>query len=76
MQVDQANVVATDVVATNGVIHVIDAVLLPKAVLAALTGQVLPVGFAYDDVASVGGSGVSGQLDRRRHARPDGAPRA
>jgi len=62
VKVDQANVVATDIVATNGVIHVIDAVLLPKAVLAALTGQVLPSGFAYYDVPSVGGSGVSGSV--------------
>lgn len=60
--VDQANVVATDVVATNGVIHVIDAVLLPKAVLAALTGQRLPSGFAFYDVAAVGGSGVAGSV--------------
>ncbi|MCL9775774.1 fasciclin domain-containing protein [Vibrio methylphosphonaticus] len=30
VMVDQANVVATDVAASNGVIHVIDAVLMPK----------------------------------------------
>ena len=29
--VDEANVVATDIVCTNGVIHVIDAVILPAA---------------------------------------------
>lgn len=34
--VDNAQVVATDVQGTNGVIHVIDAVILPPAVLAAL----------------------------------------
>ncbi len=62
VRVDQATVIATDLVATNGVIHVIDAVLLPKAVLAALTGQVLPVGFAFYDVPAVGGSGVSGSV--------------
>ena len=28
--VDKANVVKTDIVGTNGVIHVIDAVVLPK----------------------------------------------
>jgi uncharacterized surface protein with fasciclin (FAS1) repeats len=30
VMVDQANVVKTDVAASNGVIHVIDAVVLPK----------------------------------------------
>jgi len=60
VMVDQANVVATDIVASNGVIHVIDAVLLPKAVLAALGGQTLPTGFAFYDLPAVGGSGVSG----------------
>lgn len=60
VMVDQANVVATDIVASNGVIHVVDAVLLPKAILAALTGQTLASGFVYYDVPAVGGSGVSG----------------
>jgi uncharacterized surface protein with fasciclin (FAS1) repeats len=58
--VDGANVVATDIVASNGVIHVIDAVLLPKSVLAALSGQTLPRGFVFYDVPAVAGSGVSG----------------
>ena len=31
VKVDNANVVATDVFASNGVIHVIDAVIMPKA---------------------------------------------
>jgi uncharacterized surface protein with fasciclin (FAS1) repeats len=31
VMVDDANVIATDVMASNGVIHVIDAVLLPPA---------------------------------------------
>jgi uncharacterized surface protein with fasciclin (FAS1) repeats len=30
VKVDNANVVATDVMASNGVIHVIDSVILPK----------------------------------------------
>jgi uncharacterized surface protein with fasciclin (FAS1) repeats len=30
VKVDNANVVKTDIVATNGVIHVIDSVVLPK----------------------------------------------
>jgi uncharacterized surface protein with fasciclin (FAS1) repeats len=30
VQVDKANVVKTDIVCTNGVIHVIDAVILPE----------------------------------------------
>lgn len=60
VQVDQANVIATDIVAENGVIHVIDAVLLPKAVLAALSGQTLATDYVFVDMAEVGGSGVSG----------------
>jgi uncharacterized surface protein with fasciclin (FAS1) repeats len=58
--VDSANVVATDIVASNGVIHVIDAVLLPKAVLAALTGQTLPRGAAFLTMPDTAGVGVSG----------------
>ena len=61
VQVDQANVVATDIVAENGVIHVIDAVLLPKAVLAALSGQTLASGFVFVDMADTAGAGVSGR---------------
>jgi uncharacterized surface protein with fasciclin (FAS1) repeats len=30
VMVDQANVVITDIIASNGVIHVIDAVILPE----------------------------------------------
>jgi uncharacterized surface protein with fasciclin (FAS1) repeats len=30
VKVDSANVVKTDILATNGVIHVIDAVILPQ----------------------------------------------
>ncbi len=30
VMVDQANVTATDIVADNGVIHVIDSVIMPK----------------------------------------------
>jgi transforming growth factor-beta-induced protein len=41
VKVDQANVVKTDIQATNGVIHVIDQVLLPKDIVktAAVAGQ-------------------------------------
>jgi uncharacterized surface protein with fasciclin (FAS1) repeats len=60
--VDDANVVITDIEASNGVIHVIDAVLLPKAVLAALSGQTLPTGFVLYPLAAVGASGVSGEV--------------
>ncbi len=66
VMVDQANVVATDIVAENGVIHVIDAVLLPKAVLAALTGQTLPsdvVFLTMPDTAGVGVSGTASIID-------------
>jgi len=62
VMVDQANVVATDIVASNGVIHVIDAVLLPKVALAALSGQTLARGFVFYDMAAVAGSGVSGSV--------------
>jgi uncharacterized surface protein with fasciclin (FAS1) repeats len=30
VMIDQANIVKTDIVTSNGVIHVIDAVILPK----------------------------------------------
>jgi uncharacterized surface protein with fasciclin (FAS1) repeats len=60
--IDGANVVAADVVATNGVIHVVDAVLLPKFVLAALSGQELPSGYVYYDLAEASDSGVSGSV--------------
>jgi uncharacterized surface protein with fasciclin (FAS1) repeats len=60
--IDGANVVAADVVASNGVIHVVDAVLLPKAVLAALSGQELAEGFVYYDLAEASDSGVSGSV--------------
>jgi len=60
VMVDQANVVATDIVAENGVIHVIDAVLLPKAVLAALTGQTLASDYVFLTMPDTAGVGVSG----------------
>lgn len=80
--VDGANVVTTDLVASNGVIHVVDAVLLPKAVLAALSGQSLPSGYVVYDLAEVGGSGVSGEVlivdmgrgDTHVQVRLDGTP--
>jgi uncharacterized surface protein with fasciclin (FAS1) repeats len=80
--VDDANVVITDIEASNGVIHVIDAVLLPKAVLAALSGQTLPTGFVRYPLAAVGGSGVSGDVlivdmgrgDTHVQIRLDGTP--
>lgn len=37
VMVDQANVTAVDIVASNGVIHVIDSVILPPAMLPAVT---------------------------------------
>ncbi|MDZ7707599.1 MAG: fasciclin domain-containing protein [Trueperaceae bacterium] len=56
VRVNDANVVATDVPASNGVIHVIDTVLLPPSVTAAATDTtVLPVGSLND-------SGVSGTV--------------
>jgi uncharacterized surface protein with fasciclin (FAS1) repeats len=56
VRVNDANVVATDVMASNGVIHVIDTVLLPPSVTAPQTESiVLPVGELND-------SGVSGTI--------------
>ena len=60
VMVDSANVVATDIVADNGVIHVVDSVLLPKAVLAALSGQTLPRGASFLTMPDTAGVGVSG----------------
>ncbi len=39
VQINQANVIATDVDASNGVIHVIDRVLVPESVLRALLAE-------------------------------------
>jgi uncharacterized surface protein with fasciclin (FAS1) repeats len=60
VRVDDANVTATDIVASNGVIHVIDTVILPPSLTAAATSSVV-----YP-LAAVGNSGVSGTatLDR------------
>jgi uncharacterized surface protein with fasciclin (FAS1) repeats len=56
VRVNDANVVATDVMASNGVIHVIDTVLLPPSVTAPQTQSiVLPVSELND-------SGVSGTV--------------
>jgi uncharacterized surface protein with fasciclin (FAS1) repeats len=56
VRVNDANVVAVDVMASNGVIHVIDTVILPPSVVAATTDSiVLPV-------SPVGDSGVSGTI--------------
>ena len=60
VMVDNANVTTTDIVASNGVIHVIDSVILPPSLTAASTDSVI-----YP-LAAVGNSGVSGTatLDR------------
>jgi len=60
VSVDQANAVAVDIVAENGVIHVIDSVLLPKAVLAALSGQTLARDYVFLTMPDTAGVGVSG----------------
>jgi phosphate transport system substrate-binding protein len=49
VMVDQASVTATDIVASNGVIHVIDSVILPPAMLpeitpAAVSGDIITAG--------------------------------
>jgi uncharacterized surface protein with fasciclin (FAS1) repeats len=60
VMVNNANVTATDIAASNGVIHVIDSVILPPSLTAAATESVI-----YP-LAPVGDSGVSGTatLDR------------
>jgi uncharacterized surface protein with fasciclin (FAS1) repeats len=56
VRVNEASVVAVDVMASNGVIHVIDTVILPPSITAAQTDSiVLPVGSLND-------SGVSGTI--------------
>lgn len=49
VRVNEANVVTTDVAASNGIIHVIDSVLLPPA--AASTPTVSPVANSITDIA-------------------------
>jgi len=56
VMVNDANVTATDIEASNGVIHVIDTVLLPPTISAASTQSI-----TYP-VAAVNDSGVSGTL--------------
>jgi hypothetical protein len=60
VHVNDATVVQADVAADNGVIHVVDTVLLPPSVVAASTDAIrLPVG-------SLGDSGVSGDITLER----------
>ena len=54
VMVDNAHVTATDIVASNGVIHVIDSVILPPSLTAASTNSIV-----YP-LSAVGNSGVSG----------------
>jgi uncharacterized surface protein with fasciclin (FAS1) repeats len=62
VRVNDAHVVATDIVASNGVIHVIDTVILPPSVTAASTNVIeLPVKATND-------SGVSGIVTLNRIA--------
>ena len=60
VMIDNAHVTATDIQASNGVIHVIDSVILPPSLTAASTNSLV-----YP-LAAVGNSGVSGTatLDR------------
>ncbi|MDR9392667.1 MAG: fasciclin domain-containing protein, partial [Trueperaceae bacterium] len=60
VHVNDATVVQADVAADNGLIHVVDTVLLPPSVVAASTDAIrLPVG-------SLGDSGVSGDITLER----------
>lgn len=48
---DSVNVVTTDIVASNGVVHVIDAVLIPQVVMDAMSTEEMPDGYVNIRVA-------------------------
>ncbi len=57
VMINDANIVATDVMASNGVIHVIDAVILPPAAPAASTAAAMTNGFTnLQDGATIRGT--------------------
>ncbi len=60
VMIDGANIVATDVMASNGVIHVIDSVILPPAQTAASAQAVAPAVTANGISAPKDGASVSG----------------
>ncbi len=62
--IDGANIVATDVMASNGVIHVIDAVILPPAAPAAAPAAQMANGFS----APRDGATVSGKVEIKGYA--------
>jgi hypothetical protein len=66
-QGNTANVVTTDIVASNGVIHVIDAVLLPASSSVPVRPHADPCGVGTDD----GGHGDGGFLDFAGDLRRD-----
>jgi hypothetical protein len=70
---DSANVTQADVLASNGVVHVIDTVLLPPAAAPAATPAQLPrtggLPLALVAVAGVGTAGLGAALARARRPR-------
>lgn len=54
VKVNDANVIATDVVASNGVIHVIDTVLIPPITLPEVTPAIVTGDIAIDGSSTVG----------------------
>ncbi len=63
--INGANIVATDVMASNGVIHVIDSVILPPAAAAA---KAAPVAMSNGITSLKDGATVSGKADVKGYA--------
>ena len=61
--INSANIVATDIMASNGVIHVIDSVILPPA-----AGAAAPVAHPNGFKAPKDGATVSGEVEFMGHA--------
>jgi uncharacterized surface protein with fasciclin (FAS1) repeats len=62
--INDANIVATDIMASNGVIHVIDSVILPPTA----TGAEAPAAHPNGITAPTAGATVKGSVDVKGHA--------
>jgi uncharacterized surface protein with fasciclin (FAS1) repeats len=65
VMINDANIVATDVMASNGVIHVIDSVILPPAAAAA---KAVPAAMTNGITSPKDGATVSGTVDVKGYA--------